>query len=152
MCLAGPISVDSLRNAAYPSGFARDGEIRLREGEFHDEIDRRGEVRVELTRHIAIGNLSDGTGAAAVVLRTTTGGNAAFHELTLMVEGDQGLRWQATTPLGDRVVIDGIAIDGGDVVLSLREHADDDPMCCPSVRTETRFRIKGSRLVARGGR
>ena len=65
------------------------------------------------------------------------------------VMGEHGLRWQATAPLGDRVVIDGIEIDRGDVVLSLREHGADDPMCCPSVRTETRFTIRGARLVAR---
>jgi hypothetical protein len=149
VCLAGSISVDALRNAAYPSGFAPGGEIRLRSGEFQDRIERRGEVRVVLTDSIAIGTLPDGTGAAAVVLQTTTGGNAAFHELTLMVDGDRGLRWQATAPLGDRVIIDGVRIDDGDVVLAIREHAADDPMCCPSVRAETRFTIRGTRLVAR---
>lgn len=149
VCLAGPITIDSLQNAEYPSGFAPGGEIRLHSGRFHDEIERRGEVRVELTDAIAIGTLPDGTGAAAVVLRTTTGGNAAFHELTLMVEDESGLRWQATAPLGDRVVIDGIEIDEGEVVLTLREHGGDDPMCCPSIRTETRFSIRGARLVAR---
>lgn len=105
-------------------------------------------VRVVLTEHIATGTMPDGTGAAAVVLRTTTGGNAAFHELTLMVQDDRGVRWQATTPLGDRVVVDRIELDRGDVVLTLLEHAQDDPMCCPSVRTRTRFTIRGTRLVA----
>jgi hypothetical protein len=149
VCLAGAISVDSLRNAAYPSGFAPDGVVRLHGGEFRDEIARRGMVRVVLTDHIATGTMPDGTGAAAVVLRTTTGGNAAFHELTLMAEDERGLRWQATTPLGDRVVVDRIEMDRGDVVLTLLEHAKDDPMCCPSVRTRTRFAIRGTRLVAR---
>lgn len=149
VCLAGSITLDALRNAAYPSGFASTGEIRLRGGEFHDEIRRRGEVRVVLTNHVAIGTMPDGTGAAAVVLRTTTGGNAAFHELTLMVEGTSGIRWHATAPLGDRIAIESIALRDGDVVLVLREHAEDDPMCCPTVRTETRFRIRGTRLEAR---
>jgi len=146
--LAGSISVGALENASYPSAFSPDGVIHLHQGEFVDQVERVGQVHVVLTDHIAIGSLPDGTGAAAVVLRTTTGGNAAFHELTLMVEGEHGLRWQATTPLGDRVVVEGITMDKGDVVLTLREHAADDPMCCPTHLKSTRFAIRGSRLVA----
>jgi len=150
--LAGTISIGALENAAYPSAFSPEGVIRLHKGEFVDRVARLGSVHVMLTDHIAIGSLPDGTGAAAVVLRTTTGGNAAFHELTLMVEGEHGLRWQATAPLGDRVVVEGITMDKGDVVLTLREHAADDPMCCPTHLTSTRFAIRGSRLVARSDR
>ena len=149
VCLAGPISVDALRNASYPSGFAPNGVIRLQSGQFHDRFDRRGEIRVEMTDHVAIGALPDGTGAAAVILRTTTGGNAAFHDLTLMVDDDEAVRWQATAPLGDRVQIDGVRIEDDEVILEMRVHTATDPMCCPSSRLEIRYVIRGSRLVAR---
>ena len=149
MSSADVISIDALRNASYPSGYAPEGEVRLRGGAFDGRLARFGLLRVVLTDHVATGTLPDGTGAAAVVLRTTTGGNASFHELTLMVEDGQGLRWQATAPLGDRVVIESIRMVDGDVALDLLEHAEDDPMCCPSVRTETRFAIRGTRLVTR---
>ena len=144
---ANPLSVDMLRNAEYPSGFAPEGVVRLENGEFHHRIARRGVVNVRMEDPVAIGTLADGTRAAAVVLETTTGGNATFHDLTLMVEEAGKVHWEATTPLGDRVTIEDVRLENGEIVVVMLEHGPDDPLCCPAARVEFRYVVEGSRLV-----
>ncbi len=53
----------------------------------------------------------------------------------------------ATIFIGDRVQINAITIDNGEVVLDMITHGPDDPMCCPSQHVIQKFSLQGSELI-----
>jgi hypothetical protein len=98
----------------------------------------------------AIGDLDgDGNADAVAILVEGTGGTGSFYYLFALLSRD-GQAVQAGEPewLGDRTVIQRIAIDRKGVI-SVRyiTHRDGDPSCCPTLKIEDKYRVEGGKLV-----
>lgn len=130
--------------------------IRLVEGT-GELRDASGTMIVEagLTDWRAVGDLDgDGSTEAIVVLWSSGGGSGTFMDLALFAlesggwMSDGAWRWQASLPLGDRVRVRALTVDGETVEVHVTRHGPDDPMCCPTDQAVLRFRASGGRVEA----
>ena len=101
---------------------------------------------VELTDIAAAGELN-GQPAVAVILVSGTGGSGIFYDLAVVTEVDGVWTNVATTTLGDRVVINSLAIENNQVVVDMITQGPDDPMCCPTQPVVVAYELQGSELV-----
>ena len=98
----------------------------------------------------AIGDLDgDGNQDAIAILVESTGGTGNFYYMFAIMNRDSAAM-QLGEPewLGDRTVIERLAIDRKGIV-SLRyiTHRDRDPACCPTLKIEDRYRVEDGKLV-----
>jgi hypothetical protein len=138
---------ETLANATYTSTWTGTGELRLENGRFRSGAGGPP-VEAVLLDPVAFGDLDgDGDADAAAPLSIWTGGSGVFVEL-VAVAGEDGRRKQAATaPLGDRVKVEALAIQGGRVRVDLLTHSETDPMCCPSLKVTKSYRLQGAALV-----
>jgi hypothetical protein len=103
---------------------------------------------VMLTDYAATGDLNgDGVPDAAVVLATNSGGSGVFIDLAaVVVEEGQPVN-VAITPLGDRVQINSLTIQDGQIIVDMVTHGPDDPMCCPTQQVVETYELQGYELV-----
>ena len=52
----------------------------------------------------------------------------------------------ASTQLGDRVQINAVSIEDGQIMVDLVTHAQDDPMCCPTQHEIQTYELQGDEL------
>ena len=124
------------------------GKVPLAGGRWTDPAD--GGSTFTLLPQRAVGDL-DGDGladAAGIILEATTG-TGSFAYLFALLSRDGGAV-QAGPPewLGDRSVIERLAIDRKGI-LSVRyvTHRDSDRACCPTLRIDDRYRVEHEKLV-----
>ncbi len=97
----------------------------------------------------SIGDLNgDSLPDAGVILVADTSGSGTFIYLAAMVYGNGTLENSDTIYLGDRVVIDSIAIQDGMIHLQMITHGPQDAMCCPSVKTTQTYLLDNGHLVS----
>ena len=143
---SAPLTLDQLRNASYPSELTASGAAPLAHGAYSEPATPGSASTVTVT-------LVDATIAAdfaAVVLASSGGGSGTFYTLHLVSNESGTLAAGAGTPLGDRIVLHELAIEGTAVRVALTTHAANDPLCCPT-RDETRlygFDAGGFRLLS----
>jgi heat shock protein HslJ len=53
----------------------------------------------------------------------------------------------ASAFLGDRVQIQSLSVEDGEIVVEMIAHGDDDPMCCPTRYTVARYALQEDELV-----
>ncbi|MGD8902000.1 MAG: hypothetical protein PVI67_00405, partial [Anaerolineae bacterium] len=53
----------------------------------------------------------------------------------------------AWTQLGDRVQINALFIQNGEIVVDMVTHGPDDPMCCPTQQVVQTFALQGEELI-----
>lgn len=96
--------------------------------------------RVGLARDFLLSGDIDGDGnsESVVLVWQSSGGSGTFNFIALMDQENGGWRNVATTPIGDRVRVQGGNISQGRLELDVIEHDDDDPACCPT-REATRI-------------
>ena len=101
-----------------------------------------------LPESTAYGDLNgDGRPDSAVMLAAESGGSGTFVYMAVVSLEDGRPVNLATTQLGDRVQVKELAIENGQIVVTLLTQGPDDPMCCPT-QTETRvYRVEGSELI-----
>lgn len=144
------LSAAALRNAAYRSDYLEEGRLTLADGRYDDTLRR---VHVTMLPRYAVGDLDgDGRPDAAVVLATNTGGSGVFETLVAVLDRDGEPVHAASAYLGDRVRVGRLAIEERLVVLELIEHGPGEPMCCPTVSAERRFRLDGHVLTEVGAK
>ena len=91
-----------------------------------------------------------GTMTLAVVLRTTTGGSGTFFDLAVIpLEGDRPGP-AVLTFLGDRIKIQSLKLQNGQVTVDLVAHGPEDPMCCPTEQKFEHFAWVGNKLERLG--
>jgi hypothetical protein len=96
----------------------------------------------------ATGDLNgDGVPDAAVILIADTSGSGAFIYLAAMVADNNGLENSDTIYLGDRVIVESMAIQDGMVQLQMITHGPQDGLCCPSVKTSQTYLFDNGHLV-----
>lgn len=139
------INAAQLRSASYASQYVQEGTVRLTDGFFEDTARR---LIVLLQPEYAVGDLDgDGSPDAAVVLSTNTGGTGTFQDLVAVLNTDEVAHGEPTMFLGDRVPVDRVRIEDGEIRLEMTMHGPADPMCCPTLRVTRRFRLAGGELT-----
>jgi len=142
------LSRDELRNAEYLSLHTKSGGAFLADGSYRERIvpGTASEVVVNLTRHIAYGQL-DNRDAATVILVTQTGGTGIFYDLAVMVNRGGRAMNLAVTNLGDRIRIKSLAIVNDEIVVDMVSHGPGDPMCCPTGNVVAHYSLVGTALI-----
>lgn len=137
------ITMEQLANMEYQSEFTKSGTAPLENGEYSEQAapGSATQTSVMLTEHVAFGELN-GEPAAAVVLVTDPGGSGTFYTLYVVENQDGGLVDVASTDLGDRVQINSLAIEDGQIVVDMVAHGPDDPMCCPTQEVVKRYELQ----------
>jgi len=143
----------AVANATYPSQFVVSGQVTLSDGTYEEptEPGAASRVRVALGDEVAFGAIGDHERAAALILRTTTGGSGTFVNLAAVPFDDDTPGQAVAAFLGDRVKVKSLKLEDGQIVIDLVTHAPDDPMCCPTDEKTEHFVWKGDMLVPMGG-
>lgn len=144
---AAMLTRSQLEDATYHSKYSESGEVRLLDGkaEVNDPEDK---VTVVLTDFVAFGDLNgDDKNDAVAILTTSMGGTGLFYELAAIIGREESPIHVASAALGDRVIIESVAIVGQGVKVSMVAHMPDDPLCCPTLRTTKTFHLMGPKLV-----
>jgi heat shock protein HslJ len=127
-------------------------KVTLSRGEYREKAapGSAAEKVVRLSDKRVFG-LINGKETGAVVLTTETGGSGTFFDLALLEK--EAAEWVNTdiVMLGDRVKVHAIEMDGDAIVVRLKTHGPEDPMCCPTYEVTKRFLVQGNRLVPTEG-
>jgi heat shock protein HslJ len=131
------------RLKSFPSG-----TVTLTGGEYRGPAapGSASEITVKLSDKNAFG-IVNGEEASAVVLVTSSGGTGAFYDLALLSRGAKGWENRDTIFLGDRVAVQSIHIENNLIIVDMKTHGPNDPMCCPTLQMRRRVAVKGNRLA-----
>ncbi len=141
--------VEALGNSSYPLDYTGNGIIQLTGGEFREPAapDSAAENVTQLTEHIAMGELSSGQSAVAVILVSQTGGTGTFYDLAVLQEQDGVPSNPVLTYLGDRIVVNNLAIENGQIVVDMIVQGPEDPFCCPTQEVISTYELDNGELV-----
>jgi len=139
-------------NASYPLEYTSTGTAQLAGGEYHEAAadDSAAEIVVQLSDYIAVGELNEGQPAAAVILVSQTGGSGTFYDLAVLTEQDGQLIPTALTYLGDRIIVNSLTIEDGQIVVDMVVQGQEDPFCCPTQQVIQTYELQGEELVQAG--
>lgn len=147
---SGGVPLDVLRNGIYRSPDW--GEFQLTDGVFYRTPqapqDSAGIYTTRIHEPVYYGDVNmDGFQDALVILNTQNGGTGHFIELALVLDQNGTAFNVSTVSLGDRVVVEGAAVDNGVIILNMKVQGPNDGMCCPSQLVIWSFILTGDRLV-----
>ncbi len=140
----GALSLEMLRNARYQSDWTQNGVATLANGEYREPAapGSAAEIVVTLSDKMAFGRLAgNAVDAAAVVLATNSGGSGVFIDLAIVIDQAGTPVNLANFPLGDRVKVEAVAIQNGEVVVQMVAPGPNDPMCCPTQKVTKHFKL-----------
>lgn len=135
-----PLSMAALKNAEYVSDAFR-SRFQLHDGEYKADGDH-----AMLTDRVAFGALNGDGVDAAVVFELDGGGSGNWLELAVVLNDHGRPLNVATVDLGDRVIVQSLQINTGQIVIELVEHSSDDPLCCPTVKVKRTYELANGRL------
>ena len=156
------LSREALANARYQSegfatyagvvdGVSAEGALQLKDGVFQGTYqgDAASELVIRLGELSATGDLDgDGVADAAVILSEEPGGSGVFIHLAAVLDRAGQPVNVSTVLLGDRTQVLSLAIEDGKIVVQMRTHGPDDPMCCPTLDVTVRYLLKDDRLIS----
>lgn len=138
-----------LRNAEYQLGLS-DGLriVQLNDGAFSQgEAGSVDFTFVTMTDFIARGDLNgDGVDEYAAMVAENYGGTGTFVFLAVFIEAGGTFKFQTSVLVDDRPLLNELSIANGEIFLDATIHAADDPMCCPSLRTQRHYRLTYNHL------
>ena len=139
----------TFKNISYLSEWTQKGTAPLVDGEYSESAAPGSATKtvVKLHDRMAFGYTADGQQFAAVVLVTDPGGSGTFYDLAVLTFEDGEPQHVASASLGDRVQIQSLAIEDGEIVVEMIAQGPDDPMCCPTQYTVERYALQGEELV-----
>lgn len=138
------LALEALRNATYHSAYADGDEITLAAG----QADIAGAALVTLTGYIAYGDVTgDGIDDAAAILATNTAGTADVYELAVFVAVEGAPANVATLVVGDRIILNDLQIEDGQIVLAMTGHSPTDADCCPTEAQQVVYALTNEELT-----
>ncbi len=143
------LTIEALRNAEYQSEFPASGKAKLTDGTYQEAIvpGSASKLNLILSEHVAFGDLNgDGAADAAVVLIADPGGSGTFRHLAAVVSEQGQLQHVASAFLGDRVKVESLAIQDGEIVVQMIAHGPNDGLCCPTQKVTRVLRLTGDAL------
>ncbi|MBM2826683.1 MAG: hypothetical protein HW403_747 [Dehalococcoidia bacterium] len=105
----------------------------------------------KLSDQQAVGDLNgDGKPDVAVVLVHDPGGSGTFYYIAAVLNDGTGKGNSTNVELlGDRIAVEKISIDKGEMVVDFLTRRSDDPRTAPpSVKTTKRFSVRDGKLAA----
>lgn len=149
---AGPVelSAAALGNATYRG--ILDQTVTLADGRFEGEAAEPGAtarpVITLLPEPMVTGDLDgDSRPDSAVLLVAESGGSGTFVYMAVVGLEDGRPVNLATTQLGDRVQVKELAIEDGQIAVTLVTHGPTDPMCCPTQEETRLYRVEDGELI-----
>jgi hypothetical protein len=150
-----PLTVEQLKNAEYRSEWPAEGVAKLTDGEYEEEIVPGAASKLIIVVYpdrYAFGDLDDdGVDDAAVVLATSAGGSGTFISLEAVINDKGTPKHVASAELGDRVQVESIMIESGEITVDMVTHGPEDPLCCPTVEGTQKYKLQGDTLVQISG-
>ncbi|MCB0194290.1 MAG: WG repeat-containing protein, partial [Anaerolineae bacterium] len=147
------LSEEDLANAEYPSEWAAYGTVQLTDGAFTESADDNAttDLTITLGETIAYGDINDdGLEDAVVVLVTNPSGSGTFFDIVAVLNDQGQPQPVAVKAMGDRIEINAITIDSGEISVDMVSHGPEDPQCCPSVEITRTFTLQADTLVQVG--
>lgn len=143
------VTDDDAANATYKTENTDSGEMKLADGHYEDSDLTTGDLDTLEAR----GDLDgDGREDLVVLLVTGTGGSGVFRDIYVL-RRDAGGKLLVSPPafLGDRVDVNDLRVERGEVVVDLVVQGENDPLCCPTQPVTYRFRLANNELVETTG-
>ena len=124
------------------------GAITLQAGRFERKTGSGAtEVDQVFFQAAGFGDLDgDGNADAAAVLAVQSGGSGSFYYLAAMLDQAGEPEQAGVALLGDRIQLQSVTIQDGLIVVRMKAHAADDPMCCPSLDVTQTYRLADGAL------
>ncbi|MGD8404939.1 MAG: Gmad2 immunoglobulin-like domain-containing protein [Anaerolineales bacterium] len=143
----GPADV---RKAQYQLGFSDQVRtVQLEDGQYQDDnLTSTDYVSVTVTDFIVRGDLTgDGENEAAAIIAENYGGSGTFVFLVVYQFINGEAVFLTSTFLDDRPLINDLAVEDSEIFVDMVIHAKDDPMCCPTMATTSRYLLNGVNLI-----
>ena len=144
-----PEEAKEILNAKYQLG-ATDAlrVVQLTDGTFEQgSSGGTDSVSVSVTDFVAVGDLNaDGTNEVATLVSENYGGSGVFVFLAVYTNDNGTLTFQSSTMVDDRPQLQALSIENGEIFLEAVIHGQDDPMCCPALRTTRHYRFVDNQL------
>jgi hypothetical protein len=145
------LTMEKLKNAEYHSEWPASGKAKLTDGSYKEKYmpGSATELVIRLSDYNAIGDLNgDGAKDAAVVLVSDPGGSGTFYDLAVLVSQNGSPKHVATEALGDRIVVKSLAIQSGEIAITLLTRKPDEPMSAePKVEVTKKLKLRDDKLV-----
>jgi heat shock protein HslJ len=144
-----PLAPSSLANMEVNSELTADGVALLENGVYTETVapDSASVIEVQLLPWpIAYGVLNE-QDAAAVLIAESGGGSGVFINLAVIVDQDGMPLHVASAPLGDRVVVQSLAIADNQITVEMLTPRPNDPLCCPSRPVTQVYELQDDALV-----
>ena len=138
-----PITIWQVKNAEYQLAF--DGrKYKLINGKYVSGKIGQGNYISIIVDIASLGDMDgDANADAAVLLAVTGGGTGTFHELAIILnKGGKPVYAGTKRGLGDRNIVESLAIAGGTAVIGLKVPGPGDALCCPTKKVKWKFRLK----------
>lgn len=139
---------NALGNASYPIDYAGTGSVQLTNGEFRQPAaeDSAADIITQTTDHVAVGEMPVGEPVVAVILVSQTGGTGTFYDLAVMAEQDGQLASRGTAYLGDRIIVNSLSIENGQIVVDMIVQGPEDPFSSPTQQVLQTYELQGAEL------
>jgi hypothetical protein len=139
----------ALANASYPSEYTESGVVQLEDGEYRVPVAPGSATELVVTLdEVAFGDLNeDGVEDAAVILVTEPGGSGTFYDLAAVLNQNGEAVSVDSTLLGDRIQLEALAIEAGDIQVEMVTHGSSDPLCCPTQEVTQTYQLQDDQLV-----
>lgn len=144
------LSIEELKNSEYVFS---DKKVLLKDGFYTEEYpDSASKFYVGIFEDkFAFGDLdSGGKKDAVVILDRYEGGSEHFFELAIFLNKDGKPAYLGSTALGDRVVVNSVAIKGNIILVDMITHKPEDALCCPSLRKIFEYQLVKNGLLNLG--
>ncbi|HZD41399.1 MAG TPA: Gmad2 immunoglobulin-like domain-containing protein [Terriglobales bacterium] len=141
--------VKELRNTQYQLGAADSLQVvQLNDGTFEQGLPGSDNyLSVKVTDFVAMGDLNgDGTDEVAALVSENYGGTGVFVFLAVYARENGKLTFQTSTMVDDRPQLNTLSIESGEIFLDAIIHGQDDPMCCPTLKTTRHYRLAENQL------
>jgi hypothetical protein len=143
----------ALAEAEYPLELSPTGRVRLTHGGYEAPSAPGSATKlvVRLGKDWASGDLNaDDKPDAALILVAQPGGSGTFSYLAVAQSRGGTPEPVASVLLGDRIVVESVSIEKGEVVVRLLTHAPGEPLStAPKTPKTSRYVLRGDKLVLR---
>jgi hypothetical protein len=143
--------MQALPDAEYPIDLVRTGRAQLRDGVFEETVvpGSATKTRIMLGNQQADGDLNgDGIRDAAVTLIANPGGSGTFTYLAAVIAQNGTANPVASVLLGDRIIVKSLAIESGEIIVTLLTREPDEPMAArPTVERRRRFKLRDGNVI-----
>jgi len=142
------LTPERLANMTYSSLIIPSRQVTLADGVYEEPAapGSTSVISVRLSDITAFGDVDD-TYQAAAILISDGGGSGTFYTLHLVGLQDGQPRDLGGVLLGDRVIINELAIDEGQITMDITRAGPDDPLCCPTERVRQIYLPGANSLV-----